>query len=356
MRILFFPVRCTPFHGKTLEERPLGGTETAVIRLAEALDLCGHDVTVATSLKTFPESKPRYVTMQDALRLGSLDVVIGVRGIQSLNQSFETKKLFYWTGDSWDNVNSYGIGDPRYINKLDGLFVVSQWHANTMCASSGFPLEKTFVLRNGIRLAYFAGVEPRVRKRLIYSSTPNRGLRFLPSIFSKIKKKHSDAELHVYSSTLLYCEKWKSKVVESPEYKLMFEELHHEPGCFDHGSIRQSLLAREFMKSSLWTYPTDFEETGCITAMEAQAGGCVAVTTDLAALKEIVGDAGVLLNQMPGSDQYTDLFVEACDRLLSDDAAWARYSKIGLERAQAFDWHCRALELLKFLKERHGLA
>ena len=351
MRILFFPVSCTPFHGKSLDERPLGGTETAIIRLAEALATLGHDVTVATPLKVFPETQPRYVTIKDAQQLKSLDVVIGVRGIKSIHHSFDTKKLFFWTGDSWNNVHSYGIGDSRYVNRLDGLFLVSEWHAKTLCEASGFPLEKTFVLRNGIQLSSFAGSEARQMKRLIYSSTPNRGLRHLPRLFLDLKKKHPDAELHVFSSTLLYAQ-WPPVEEEELIYKGIFEELAHLPGCYNHGSILQPLLAREFMRAALWVYPTDYEETGCITAMEAQAGGCVAVTTDLAALKEIVGDAGLLIKPVAGTQQYHDQFVQACDTLLSNDSLWERYSKIGLERAKAFDWRCRALELMDHLNQQ----
>lgn len=51
MKITFVADACVPFHGRTLEEQPLGGTETAVIRLAAALSERGHEVTVFTPLK-----------------------------------------------------------------------------------------------------------------------------------------------------------------------------------------------------------------------------------------------------------------------------------------------------------------
>ena len=51
MKFLFVPGSTLPFHGKTLDERPLGGTETGAIRLAECLDELGHEVHVQRHLR-----------------------------------------------------------------------------------------------------------------------------------------------------------------------------------------------------------------------------------------------------------------------------------------------------------------
>ena len=45
----------------------------------------------------------------------------------------------------------------------------------------------------------------------------------------------------------------------------------------------------------MWLYPTDFTETYCITAVEAQASGCLCVTMDVGSLGEIVDDRGVVV-------------------------------------------------------------
>jgi len=57
-------------------------------------------------------------------------------------------------------------------------------------------------------------------------------------------------------------------------------------GVTYHGRVGQRELAKAFLASSLWLYPTNFHETSCITAMEAQAAGVFAITSKLAALPE----------------------------------------------------------------------
>ena len=110
------------------------------------------------------------------------------------------------------------------------------------------------------------------------------------------------------------------------------------------------------MKASILAYPSDFEETSCITAMEAQAGGCPVVTTALAALPEAVGDGGILIEGKAGTEVYRQKFVEACDRILSDDALFHQLSQQGLKRAQTFDWKWRAQSLLDYFREVHQLS
>ncbi|MCE5316986.1 MAG: glycosyltransferase family 4 protein [Parachlamydia sp.] len=359
MKIVFFPVACRPFHAKTLEERPLGGTETAIIRLAEALAGLGQDVTVLSDLAAHPPTRPAYLSVHRAGELGEFDVLIVIRGLKGLTCHFQCKKRFFWSGDAYKNVHTYGIGDRRMIACMDAFLAVSDWQAETICRKSGFPIEKTYVLRNGIRLSDFQGEEKRFRKRLIYSSNPSRGLIHLPEIYLDLKRRHSDAELSVFGSAAVYEPTWPPvNLFEQGEQ--LFALLRSLPGCRVSTSLLQHLLAREFMKSAIWAYPTEFEETSCITAMEAQAAGCVPVTSALAALKETVGDGGILIDAEAGTKRYFDLFIEACERLLTDVAFFEQISLRGRQRAQdpvhGFDWKLRAQGFLDYLKERFQLS
>lgn len=355
MRFVFLPVDCCPFHGRSLEERPIGGTETAIIRLSEALDSLGHEVFVVTPLKHFPQTKPIYLTYSAAKHLPAIDIVITIRGLEGLFYSLKGKKNFFWSGDAWTNRHTFGIGDKRYSDKIDAFLAVSDWQAKTLCVSSGFPLSKTYIMRNGINTSLFDGEEIRKRKRLIYTSNPSRGMIYLPQVYKHLKPKHPDLEIHIFSGGGIYDWTWPPSNPPYDENEKWFDLIKKLPGCYCHGIVIQKLLAREFMKSAIWAYPTDFEETSCISAMEAQAAGCAIVTSNLAALKETVGDAGILIDG-PVSDRYIAKYVEACDAFLSDDSLFNKYSAIGKARSPSFDWKRRAEGLLDYLREKHGMS
>lgn len=353
MKIVILAINCPIFHGKTIEERGLGGSETAVTRLAEALQHLGHEVIVATRCENPPPSKPLYIHYQQGYKIGPFDVLIIMRNWMQafVSPGLTYKKCFLWVVDAYDSPFSMGIGDPRVADKYDGMFFVSKWHAESLCEASGFPKEKAWILRNAVYLPYFQGEEMRRRKRLIFSSTPWRGLKYLPFIFSELKKKHPELELHIFNSID------RDQVepnVKSRRFKKALNTLK-EMGAVIHGSIPQKELAREFMKSAILAYPCNYLETSCITALEAMAAGCAIVTSDLGALKETIGDAGLFIEEKPGSKKYLQKFVEATDHLLSDDALFQRLSLAGLERAKSFTWERTAQSLLDYLKLLHKL-
>ena len=148
------------------------------------------------------------------------------------------------------------------------------------------------MLRNGIHLSDFQGEEKRRRKRLIYSSHPTRGLVHLPDIFLELRRRHSDVELAVFSSSAVYRPTWPPVNLHEGSSEPLLNLLRSLPGCQVFGSTRQNLLAREFMKSAIWAYPTDFKESSCITAMEAQAGVC-ANDDSFGSLARLVGDGNI---------------------------------------------------------------
>jgi glycosyltransferase involved in cell wall biosynthesis len=351
MKFAFLPQSCLPFHDATLNERPLGGTETAVIRLARALDSFGHDVTVFTTVENPPLSSPLYLPFRAIADLGPVDVLVAVRDWQPVLLPLGARCRCFWTGDSSDQLSNAGLGDRRVAAAIDFFLAVSEWHRHRMCEHSGFPREKSALLRNGVELELFQGEEQRVRKRLIYSSTPYRGLQYLPGIYRRIKERHPDAELLVFSSFDVYAG-LKLPGGALQEYEKIKTELQKLPDCHVHGSVTQARLAREFMKSSLLAYPNTFEETSCITALEAQAAGCAIVTSDRGALRETVGAAGILISGEASDEQYQDEFVASADKILGDETVFRTFSQAGKQQAAATDWKKIAADFVSFLQEK----
>jgi glycosyltransferase involved in cell wall biosynthesis len=248
-----------------------------------------------------------------------------------------------WTGDSYDVFHTYGIGDKRVVRHIDTLLTVSHWQSQILSAYSDFPLHKTFVLGNGIHPDFFQGAEKRFPKRLIYSSTPHRGLMHIPALFTQLKAKHPELEIHIFSGYDVYGASGVG------QYDTLKAELEATPGVVFRGNIAQKELAREFMKSSILFYPCSYEETFCITALEAQAAGCVVVTSKHSALPETVGDAGVLVPGKPGSQEYNSSFVEATDQILKNPELFQKLSEKGKSRARSQTWFDIAKRLDQYL-------
>lgn len=355
MKIAFYPQSCLPCNAHSLDERPLGGVETGIIRLSRALHERGHEVVVYTHDPNPPASEPQYLPLAAVHKMAPVDVFIGIREWFPLVYQIPAKVRLFWTGDSYDQLQSFGIGDRRVAAHIDGLMAVGNWHAQTLAKASGFPLEKIFVVRNGIHSPDFVGSEPRHPKRLIYSSTPFRGLYLFPPIFAELKRRHPDLELQIFSSFSVYHGKDGTYHAQSEQkFQIFQQQFGQVPGVFFRGGIKQRQLAREFMRATVLAYPNTFAETCCITALEAQAAGCPIVTTALAGLPETVGDAGILVPGPAETSEYQQLFIDAVDQVLTSQDLFQRLSKRGLERAKLFGWQTVAEKFEQQLLQRFG--
>lgn len=349
MHIAFFASSCIPFHGCTLDERPLGGIETAIIRLAEALVDAGHEVTILTGVENPPLTRALYLPLRAFPLLGPVDVAVIVRDWKLLNLPIDCGKRVFWTGDAADQFTTVGLGDLRVSGKVDILLAVSEWHRSTLCDASGFPPHRAHVLRNGVYLPYFEGREERSRKALIYSSTPYRGLKHLPRLYKRIRKAHPDASLYVCSSYDVYAGSGPPPAQEQREFEAIKQELIKLPGVLLLGSLKQRELASQMLRSAVLAYPNTFAETSCITAMEAKAAGLAIVTSSKGALPETVAQGGILIDGDPGEGSYDDQFVDGVIAYLSDDKLFSEISAMNREEGQSLGWNTRAREFLEIV-------
>jgi len=311
------------------------------------------DVTVLTALNEPKSQSPRYLSFSEGRKLDHCDVLIAVRTWQSLLSPIRARLKLFWTGDSYDALPTLGIGDPRVSALIDCLLCVSTWQAQTLSNAAGWPSYKTWVLGNGVYLPYFHKKQvERRRTRLIYSSTPQRGLAHVPRLYGLVKALVPDAELQIYSGYGVYSNGGTFDSARESEWHDLRKQLEQLPDCEVHDNVQQEALSCAFMQSSVLFYPCSFEETSCITAMEAQAAGCAIVTTRLAALTETVKNSGLLIEGMPGDPHYDNAFVQATCRLLRDDPSFLECSANGIERARLeFDWEAIARRFVSYLEQ-----
>lgn len=161
--------------------------------------------------------------------------------------------------------------------------------------------------------------------RFIYSSSQYRGLDKLLEIIPKIKELFPQTTLYIFTNKL---EDSLNYIVNKLDY------VHWSP------RVSQDQIAIEYLKSDIWLYPTNFVETFCITALEAQLAGCLCATVDIGSLGEIVGNRGIIVKN---DDNITNNLIKKLDyvmnntivkeRLINKGQEWAKqltYENLGL--------------------------
>jgi glycosyltransferase involved in cell wall biosynthesis len=232
---------------------------------------------------------------------------------------------------------------------VDLVFCVSGWHRDSLIRRFGLPPAKVVATRNGFASDSVLTGGPRDIATSAYTSTPFRGLEILLEVFPAIRRRVPSAALDVFSSMKVYG--WTPEQ-DQRAYGAIYNAAD-QPGVTLKGSVNQRQLLRTLGKTGLLLYPNTFEETSCIAAIEAQASGCVVVTSAKAGLNETVThqETGILIEGDPRSADYKRHFVEAAAGLMTNFELFAGFSTRARERAfRLYAWSTIAAEWTDILQ------
>jgi glycosyltransferase involved in cell wall biosynthesis len=127
--------------------------------------------------------------------------------------------------------------------------------------------------------------------RLMYASSPDRGLLNLLDVFPRAKENVPDLELHVFygfDNINKVIESGKDSGNHAGRVKDAVIKAMDQPGVFHHGRMGQRELLKEWLKSGIWCHVSAFPETSCITCMDAQACGAIPITNPIWAVRDNV--------------------------------------------------------------------
>jgi len=318
----------------------LGGTEQCVMSLAEELSVKGHNVYVVGNVT---EGDFDYSTLKDITKVSDnpvkyritenfkaeignkkIDWIVSTSYIHYLKE-FEdlnySQSVFWvhntdfypwWRGEKLPNQGRDLLLHP----KLTHIVCLTKWHKNKFIEQFPESVNKIQVIGNGLNLfeLYKGKAKPEYKPKIQLESTVNL---YEESFQSKLINKNKNSRFNikhfekipnqfVYTS---HAERGLSKVLEdwpsikekfpnatlkisTPEYGLEYFEDFYLPlldnleGVEFLGTLgRQEYI--ELLKSSeYWYYPSEYEETFCITALEMLACMVKPVTYEKAGLKE----------------------------------------------------------------------
>jgi glycosyltransferase involved in cell wall biosynthesis len=333
------------FDGTTPFIQPLGGSESGIVYVARELTRLGHEVTVyakmpnslrSDSKEPFPAYVHYHRFFADYLS-SPWDVVISFRSFDPFLLGRVAPRMIFWCGDSYDQPVLKDFGHQALQENIDLIFCVSEWHRRTFIETFKLPAAKVIATRNGFFRDLVSSDARREWTRSAYTSTPYRGLDVLLRIFPKIRAQVASLTLDVFSSMKVYG--WTGER-DQREFGSVYAEAN-QPGVILRGGLPQPVLLKQLAATGLLLYPNTFEETSCIAAIEAQASGCVVVTSARAGLNETVEHekTGICIKGDPESDRYQREFIAAAVGLLQNPSRLIEFSEAARHRAfRLYDW------------------
>jgi len=283
----------------------IGGSETSHIEMSNRLADRGHTVfSYAPMADDGPVINPHGVTWAQC-KYASKEhsgVWVVYRDPEVIDGIPEGQPIWLICQD----VDYWTLTEERG-RRLTRLVALCETHARYLKKRYPFAADKVFISSNGIKseLIQEAAAEKIERNphRLMFASSPDRGLYQLCMIFQRAKELIPDLELHVYYG-FDNIEKIVDKFPLARRHRNEVLHMLEQPGIEFHGRTPQPALIREWFKSGIWCHPSNFTETSCITCMEAQACGAIPITTPTWAIEQNV-EHGVFIEGDPVGDNLT---------------------------------------------------
>jgi GR25 family glycosyltransferase involved in LPS biosynthesis len=256
-----------------------------------------------------------------------------------------SKKTFLWLHDicihsAYNGQNLAFNGKFFFKNikdKIDNVIVLSKWHKTLIQNFYEIPDDKISIIGNAIEPEKF-NIGNRQLNKFIWLSDYNRGLEPLIKFFPEVHKKYPDAELHIFRDLSK-----NSKLLEEANKHSFIKIRNFQPN---------QVIIQELLSSDFWLYPTNFTETYCISALEAQAAGCIVIASDLAALTNTIEDRGFLIKDTLYSESYWSNILNIIDNLNSNHTLKESYRKKGIEWAKKQNWKNRSERWLELFEDK----
>ena len=267
-----------------------------------------------------------------------------------------------WIKNSYDQPNvKPWFEKPENHIKYDWYIFNSHWTFEKYRLYFNLPTSRCHVIKNALpTIKWRQKSKYQINKplKLIHCSTPWRGLNILLAAMHHLKER--EITLDVYSSTQLYGDAFKE--ANDKHYQPLYDHARKMGNVNYMGYVPHNELIDAMQDSHVFAYPSIWEETCCISAIEAMAAGNVPVVTNFGALPETCGDYGIYVpydtNPQRLAQEYA-AYIMYVQKILSSDSMQQQIENQRQHYIHFYNWDRRIQEWIAFLNnalEAKGIA
>lgn len=267
------------------KQRGMGGSETAAIQMGYWLHkLSGRPVKIFNQRTT--------TTMCDGVEYKPASEIIPYFSQNKPyahiawrhNTKMTDAPTFFWCHDLM-------AANGELTQNYDKLLCLTPFHSRYVQAMQGISEDKIHLTRNGIDPSRFDRSKPWPAKnpnKIVFPSSPDRGLDRAMRILDKVREEFPDLELHAFYGFENMRKSGPQMTAMADRMEAMIKE---RPWVKWHGNTQQEVLAEHLKEAVIWLHPADFIETSCISALEMLCAGTYPVTRALGGLQDTLAKA-----------------------------------------------------------------
>jgi len=235
------------------------------------------------------------------------------------------KSNILWIKNSYDQPNLQSwFQNKENHSKYDWYVFNSHWTFEKYRYFFKIPEDRSTVIKNAVdydELKLKTDFTPKPKVKMCYISTPWRGLEVALATMEAIKDP--DITLDVYSSTIIYGSSFHNQ--NDKGYEKLYEKAKSLPNVNYMGYCPHDQLVGKLKDYDINCFPSIWEETFCISAMESLAAGQLLITTDLGAIPETCAEFPIYI---PYTSDKAKLAIQLgecvlqCKEMLKNDLSW----------------------------------
>ncbi len=325
------------YDGRSMAARPLGGTETSVIQLAEALARRGHEVTCCTHADgRLVHNGVTWIPL-GAGAPATCDVLLAVQHPELLSVVRRPARRALWVVWVPTGFRRPGRLARIWWHRPRPVFV-SEFQARTYprwLPGPSPPLVMPFGLPDAVRGRGPLDAAPP--PRAIFASNPQRDLRWLIDLWARaILPRVPGAELLIYGirdQAYRFGEPWDETEARLGQFLPTDLPAAARGSLRPHAPAARDALWHAMRGARVMLYGGHPTEAFCLSVAEAQALGVPAVVRPIAVMPERVRDGAT--GFLAGD---AETFARRAVDILTDDALWRRQHAAALQLQQGWSW------------------
>ena len=247
------------------------------------------------------------------------------------------------------NLQEFFRNKDRH-KEYDWYVFNSHWNYEKFRYYFDIPTERSVVIKNGLdffpkRKIYKKG-DPI---KIIHHCTPWRGLNVLLLAMQDIKDPN--ITLDVYSSSKVYGSEFSDD--NDKDFYPLYEQAKQLPNVNYIGYKPHEYIKEVMPNYDMFVYPSIFEETSCVSALEALASGVHVITNNFGALYETCAEWPVYISYSTNYEQMaqdTAVAIKTAANYLHEDFIQDHLDEQQKFYKKFYHWNKKKFEWTTFLK------
>jgi len=218
----------------------------------------------------------------------------------------DDKEIILWLHNTTEqfneNITVNAFYKKEFTDKIKYVVVVSEFAKKEFIEKTHIDPNKVVVIYNAIDpikndINRFKNVKT---VEILHTSAQERGFWVL---LLALKYAKEDFNLRIYNKV------YSDNITTSKDYK----NLLNDKRIYMHGHTSRKVLNDSMSKAHIFVYPSIFEETFCLSQVEALSANCLSIYNDLGALKEVSLGYGIIYDGEVNKEKHAKKIAEMID-------------------------------------------